>query len=106
MVIIAVAIAAMPNIRHFLLFSKLQISLINRIGPIWEEGPHIRLSMFRTSYVPELDEIEERFGPQLTDQEKVWLRNSRRQHDIALKWAIAAFCTLMPLIILLDTFIR
>ncbi len=101
MVFIAVAIAIVPKARHFVLFIKLQISLINRLGPIWEEGPALRsATFFQSSFLSELDRIEEKYGPLLTDQEKGWLRTSRRQHDIAVKWAIAVFCVLALLMFL------
>ena len=102
MVIFAVAIAVVPKVRHFLLFIKLQISLINRLGPIWEEGPGIRnISFFQSNVLSDLDRIEEKYGPLLTDQEKGWMLTSRRQHNIAFKWAVAVFCVLVLLMFLI-----
>ena len=71
MVVTAVVIALVPKVRHFILYTKLQISLVSRLGPIWAEEPGIRTpAILQTNFLSELDEIEKRYGPQMTNQER------------------------------------
>ena len=101
----AVIIAIVPRAWHFILFMKLEVSLFNRIGPIWGEGKTIRSARFYASdFIQELNSIERRFGSELTAEERSWLETSRQQHRIAMKWAIAVFVGMVILIFFISSF--
>ena len=89
LIVVGIAIATIPSIRHWRFYMKLQVSLVRRLGQIWEESPHIRgPRLFENSFLAELDEIEKRYGDQLTDQERAWLIASRHQQAISTIWMI------------------
>ena len=94
MVVAAAAIALIPWVRHFIFFMRLQTSLITRLGPIWEETEGIRAPLLRTNFLSDLNEIEQKHGEKLTDEERGWLRMSRHQQEISTRWAIAVFLLL------------
>lgn len=95
MAIVAVVIALIPWSRHFHLYLRLQISLITRLGAIWDETEGIRVPLLRTSFLAELDEIEQKYGDRLTGDEREWLQTSRYQHRISFKWSITVFIVLV-----------
>ncbi len=101
LVVATVIIAAVPKLRHFLLFHKLEMSLYNRLGPLWEEGPKLRsLRFFPGDFTADLDAVEKKFGSQMTAEEWEWLRTSRQQHEISGRWFLLVFFTMVLISIL------
>ena len=92
LIIAACIIALVPWARHYILYIRLQISLVTRLGPIWEETEGIRAPFIgKDNFLDELNEIERKYGDQLTDQESGWLDTSRRQQAISTRWPLAVF---------------
>lgn len=88
-------IALIPWARHYILYMRLQTSLVARLGPIWEETDGIRVPVFKTSFLDDLEEIEQRHGEHLNDEERDWLETSRRQQKISTRWPFAVFLLLV-----------
>ncbi|MDJ0758871.1 MAG: hypothetical protein QNJ19_05690 [Woeseiaceae bacterium] len=105
LIVVALIVSLIPWVRHFTLYTKLQISLVTRLGPIWEDTEGIRTHLFgKDSFLEELNEIERKYGDQLTDEEKGWLLNSRRQKAISARWSIVVFVGLgLSLIVVYST---
>ncbi len=93
LIIAALIIALIPWFRHFTLYMRLQVRLVTRLGPIWEETEGIRAPPLfgKDSFLEDLDEIERKYGDHLTDEERGWLLTSRRQKVISLRWLIVVF---------------
>ena len=91
----AVVIALIPWARHYILYMRLQTSLVLRLGPIWEETEGIRVPVLKSSFLDDLEEIEQRHGEHLNDKERDWLQTSRRQQKISTRWPFAVFLLLL-----------
>jgi len=104
MTLAALVIALIPWARHYVLYMRLQTSLVARLGPIWEETEGIRVPLLKTDFLDDLEEIEQRHGENLTDEERDWLATSRRQQKISTRWAIAVFSLLVLAIFTVHSF--
>lgn len=105
-VIASVVIAIVPSGLHVVLSQELEARLFARLGEIWGKGkgPRIlNIFRFKTEFSEELDTIEERFGPQLNEDEVELLCAARRQRALCRKRPvpIAFIWALMILLALL-----
>ena len=103
MVVYSLLVLVVPKVLHLVLCQKLEASLFERLGEIWGEGKGPRsmdLIRAKTEYTDELDSIEQRYGAQLTEDERSLLSASRRQYEIGRKWPLPV-CLIWALSILL-----
>ena len=80
-------LGSVPMGRHVSLFFKLEAGLIERLGPIWEGNREPQtLPLLFSGFKSELNEIETKYGAELTNPERALMRAARQQYNIFRAW--------------------